>query len=94
MAKPRYLETQKMVATFMKACAPLETYLQQGGELTDGDLRSIELTVTGLITFLETWKRKYTKLKISSDALLPAVIPSVRKSPRRAARRRPRIGRK
>ena len=57
--KPRYLATQKMVATFMKACAPLEAY-SQGGELTEQDLTSIELSVAGLVTFLGTWKRKYT----------------------------------
>ena len=83
MGKPRYLGTQKMVATFMKTCAPLETYLQEGGELTEGDLRSIEITVTGLVTFLETWKRKNTALKVSSDTLFPVVSASFRKSSKR-----------
>ena len=90
MAQPRYLDTQKMVATFMKASAPLETYLQEGRELTQQDLSSIELTVSGLVTFLGTWKRKYTTLKVSSDALIPAVSPSFRKSsgkPRTSKRR-------
>lgn len=90
-AQSRYLETQKMIATFMKACAPLEAYLQEGGELTERDLTSVDLTVTGLVTFLGTWKRKHTTLKLSSDTLLPAVSPSFRKSsrkPRNSRRRR------
>jgi hypothetical protein len=89
MDRSRYLTTQKMVSTFMKASAPLETYLQQGGELTEADLRSVELTIMGLMTFLETWKRKYTTLKVSSGVLLPAVAPSFRKSSKkpRAPRR-------
>jgi hypothetical protein len=89
MAKPQYLNTQKMVAAFMKACAPLEAYLQEGRELTDADLRSIELTIMGLVTFFETWKRKNTTLKVSSDVLFPVVSPSIRKSNRkpRAPRR-------
>ena len=93
MAKPPYLVTQKMVATFMKGCAPLEAYLQEGGELTDADLRSIELTVMGLVTFLETWKREYTTLKISS-ALLPAITSSFRKSYRKPRAPRRQIARK
>jgi hypothetical protein len=88
MDQSRYLTTQKMVSTFMKASVPLETYLQQGGELTEADLRSVQLTIMGLVTFFETWKRKYTTLKISSDALLPAVAPSLRKYSRK--RRAPR----
>jgi hypothetical protein len=84
MAKPQYLETQKLIAAFMKASAPLEAYLQQGGELTARDLSSIELTLSGLLNFLGTWKRKCTTLKGSSDALLPAVSPSFRKSARKA----------
>ena len=77
----------------MKGCAPLEAYLQEGGELTDADLRSIELTVMGLVTFLEAWKRKHTTLKISS-ALLPAVAPSFRKSHRKRRAPRRQIARK
>ena len=89
MDRSRYLTTQKMVSTFMKASAPLEAYLQQGGELTESDLRSIESTIMGLVTFLETWKRKYTTLKVSSGVLLPAYSPFFGKSSRkpRAPRR-------
>jgi hypothetical protein len=72
-----------MVAAFMKACAPLESYLQQGGELTEGDLRSVELTIMGLVTFFETWKRKHTTLKVSSGVLSPLVAPAFGKSSRK-----------
>ena len=82
-AQPKYLATQKMIATFMKACAPLEAYLQEGGELTERDLTSIDLTVTGLVTFLGTWKRKHTTLKLSLDSLIPVVGPSFRNSSRK-----------
>ncbi len=90
MAKLQDLaRTKKMIATFMKASAPLEAYLQEGGELTDSDLSSIELTITGLVTFLETWKRKHTTLKLSSG--IPPVGPSYRKPSRKP--RGPRQGR-
>jgi hypothetical protein len=82
MAKRQDLaRSKKMIATFMKASAPLEAYLQAGGELTDTDLNSIELTITGLVTFLDTWKRKHTTLKLSSN--IPLVRPSSRGSRRK-----------
>lgn len=70
-----------MIATFMKGATPLEAYLQQGGELTDSDLKTIEVTISALVTFLDIWKRKHTTLKLSSG--LPLVGPSVRKSSRK-----------
>lgn len=81
-----------MIATFMKGAAPLETYLQAGGELTDPDFNSIELTITGLVTFLETWKRKHTTLKLSSG--IPLVGPSFLKSSRKPRGAKRRIARK
>ncbi|WHZ25334.1 MAG: hypothetical protein OJF51_000129 [Nitrospira sp.] len=92
MAKPQYLATQKMIATFMKGCSPLEAYLQQGRELTDQDLSSVEVTITGLVTFLDTWKRKHTSLKLSSG--FPLVTASVRKSTRKPRVPRRGIARK
>lgn len=80
--------TKKMIATFMKASAPLEAYLQEGGELTDTDLNSVELTITGLVTFLESWKRKHTVLKVSSG--IPLVGRSFR--PSSGTTRAPRRG--
>ncbi len=82
------LSTKKMIATFMKGSSPLEAYLHQGGELTDSDLNSVELTVAGLVTFLDTWKRKHTMLKLSSG--IPLVVPSFQKprAPKRGKARK------
>ena len=51
-------EVQRMVADFMKASTPLETYLQQGGPLSPLQLDLVASTVSGLQTFLDIWKRK------------------------------------
>jgi hypothetical protein len=51
-------EVQRMVADFMKASTPLETYLQQGGPLSSLQLDLVASTVSGLQTFLDIWKRK------------------------------------
>jgi hypothetical protein len=51
-------EVQRMVADFMKASTPLETYLQQGGPLSPLQLDLVASTVSGLQTFLDSWKRK------------------------------------
>jgi hypothetical protein len=51
-------EVQRMVAAFMKASTPLETYLQQGGPLSPLQLDLVASTVLGLQTFLDLWKRK------------------------------------
>ena len=51
-------EVQRMIADFMKASAPLETYLQQRGPLTPLQIESITLTVSGLQTFINVWKKK------------------------------------
>jgi hypothetical protein len=55
------VETQKLIAHFMSASAPLERYLQQGRPLTALQLESISLTIDGLFTYLDTWKRKHSK---------------------------------
>lgn len=52
---------QRMIAEFMKACAPVEAYLQQGQPLTPLQLDSIATAVSGLQTFLDVWKRKNIK---------------------------------
>ena len=51
-------QVQRMVADFMKASTPLETYLQQGGPLSPLQLDLVASTVSGLQTFLDIWKRK------------------------------------
>jgi hypothetical protein len=52
-------EAHELIAKFMSASAPMETYLQQGNPLTDHELELIALTVSGLQTFLDSWKRKH-----------------------------------
>ncbi|MBX3302181.1 MAG: chemotaxis protein CheB [Nitrospira sp.] len=52
-------EAHKLLATFMSASAPIETYLQHGHPLTDHELELLSLTVSGLQTFLDIWKRRY-----------------------------------
>jgi hypothetical protein len=58
MDRSEYLTTQKLVATFMVASAPLEAYFQQGGELTEADLRSVELTSWDLCRFLKPGRER------------------------------------
>ena len=50
-----------IIAQFMTASAPLEQYLQHRGPLTDLQLESVSLTVAGLQTFLDIWKKKHGK---------------------------------
>ena len=51
-------KTQKLIARFMSASSPVEAYLQKHGPLTHIEVESLTLTVSGLQTFLEIWKRK------------------------------------
>jgi hypothetical protein len=53
------LESQRLISNFIAASAPLETYLQQGGPLTPLQVESITLTMSGLQTFLDVWKRMH-----------------------------------
>lgn len=52
-------DPQRLLANFMSASAPMETYLQQGGSLTPLQLESLSLTIQGLQSFLGIWKRKH-----------------------------------
>ena len=81
-----------MIATFMKASTPLEAYSQEGGQLSERDLSSIELTVSGLVSFLATWKRTHTTLMMSSDAF--AVSPSFRKAHKKTSQAKSTDGHK
>jgi hypothetical protein len=54
-----HVNDEKLIAHFMSASAPLERYLQQGKPLTALQLESISLTIDGLFTYLDTWKRKH-----------------------------------
>jgi hypothetical protein len=49
----------KLIAQFMSVSSQLETYLQEGKPLTTLQLESLSLTVSGLHTFLDSWKRKH-----------------------------------
>ncbi len=64
-ATERDVEPHKLIAKFMSASVPIETYLQQGRPLTDAQLELISLTVAGLQTFLDSWKRKHNKKPLS-----------------------------
>jgi hypothetical protein len=51
-------KVQRLIANFMSASAPMEEYLRQGRPLTPQELESVSLTISGLQTFLDIWKRK------------------------------------
>ncbi len=53
------LNTDKMVAKFMSASTPIESYLQEGKTLTDNQLEMVSLTISGLQTFLHSWMGKH-----------------------------------
>ena len=62
-------KTDKLIATFMTASAPIESYLQQGKPLTDQQLELISLTISGLQTFLDAWMRKHKSKSTKSTFL-------------------------
>jgi hypothetical protein len=55
------LDAQRLIANLMSASAPREMYLQQGKPLTDLQMESLALTIEGLQTFLDVWRRKHGK---------------------------------
>ena len=52
--------THELIAEFMSVSTQLERYLQEGKSLTTVQLESLSLTVSGLHTFLDSWKRKHS----------------------------------
>lgn len=52
------IPAHQLIAHFMSASVPLEQYLQRGKPLTLQEIDLISLTVMGLQTFIEVWKRK------------------------------------
>ncbi len=56
------LETSRLLTNFMCSCSPLESYLQRQGPLTDVQIVSLSLTVKGLQTDIDNWKRKHAKI--------------------------------
>ena len=49
----------KKIARFLKASNELEKYLHQDGPLTPLEHQTIETTIMGLRTLLESWTRKH-----------------------------------
>ncbi len=72
------LKTEQMIAAFMSASAPIESYLQGGKPLTDRQLEMISLTVSGLQTFLDAWKRK--RRPKSTSTFLSLYGPNAKKT--------------
>jgi len=52
------IRIHRLIAEFMSASSPVEKYLQQGRPLTAQEFDSLSLTISGLQTFLDVWKRK------------------------------------
>lgn len=52
------IRIRHLLAKLMSASAPIEEYLRQGRPLTDQEFDSLTLTISGLQTFLDVWKRK------------------------------------
>jgi len=52
------VKIQRLIARLMTASVPVEEFLQQGMPLTAQQFESLSLTIAGLQTFLEAWKRK------------------------------------
>ena len=55
------IDIQQAIATFMSGSTAIERYLQEQRPLTDLQLQSVSLTIAGLNTFLDSWKRKHGK---------------------------------
>lgn len=53
------IQIRRLLADLMSASAPIEEYLRQGRPLTAQELDSLSLTISGLQTFLDVWKRKH-----------------------------------
>lgn len=52
------MEAHRLVADFMNASAQLENYLQVDGPMTHVQVDAVTLTISGLQTLLDNWKRK------------------------------------
>jgi hypothetical protein len=54
---------EEVIAQFLSTSSRLEKYLQDGKPLTMQQLESLSVAVSGLHTFLDSWKRKYGQKK-------------------------------
>ena len=52
-------ETDKKIAKFLKTSSELEQYLHDDGSLTPLQHQTIETTIQGLHTLLDSWTRKH-----------------------------------
>lgn len=52
------MEAHRLVADFINASAQLENYLQVDGPRTSVQVDSLTLTISGLQTLMDNWKRK------------------------------------
>ena len=52
------IRSRRLLANLMSASAPMEEYLRQGRPLTAQEFDSLSLTISGLQTFFDVWKRK------------------------------------
>ena len=50
--------TDKKIANFLHVSSTLEEYLHEGGPLTPLQYQTIETTIMGLQTMLQSWTRK------------------------------------
>jgi hypothetical protein len=59
-------QADKKIARFLKVSNDLEQYLHSDGPLTPLELQTIETTIMGLQTLLESWMRKHRPVENSS----------------------------
>ena len=58
---PGNTEGHQLVANLIAASFPLEKYLQQKQPLTDLEIESLSMTVNGLQSFIDIWKKTHGK---------------------------------
>ena len=51
------IQIRRLIANPMSASPPIEEYLRQGRPLTAQEFDSLSLTISGLQTFLDIWRR-------------------------------------
>ena len=72
MAEIPEVDIQRHITNLMSASQPVEKYLQQGGPLTDVQLKWIEVTITGLQALVDTWKKSMAKKRPATEVHVTA----------------------